>query len=160
MSPVIETAKNDNTNTKESIRLQISESPSTPVPRHLTQLNFDFSPPGFPAYGDGTEYLEIVRCALQFMVRASRLHSALYENPTDEQKHEGQNLEEARLLPQKVASSQVSEVREAPRNPASEHNTQNSTRHFFDVSTTTTSENISLSDRIHSLLSNFNIIRL
>ena len=37
-------------------------------------------------------------------------------------------------------------------NPTSEDNTENSTRHFVDVSTmTTTSENVSLSDRIPSL---------
>ena len=151
VSPVIETAKNNNTNTQESIRPQIPANPSTLVPTHLTQLNFDFSPPGFPAYGDGPEYLEIVKRAVQLIVHVSRLPSALYERPTNKQTHERQHLEEARLLLQKVASGQVSEVEEGSGKFTSEHNTENSTRHIVDVSTTTTSDNVSLSDRIHSL---------
>ena len=151
VSPVAETRKNNNTNTKESIRLQIPEKTSTPVHTHLTQSNFDFSPPGFPVYGEGPEYLEMVKRALQLMVHASRLHTALYENPTNKQIYEHRHLEEARVLLEKVASGRVTEVGEGPGNSISEDNTQNSTRCFVDVSTTTTSEDLSLSDRIHSL---------
>ena len=151
VSPVVETAKNNNPNTKESIRLQIPANPSSPVPMHLTQSNFDFSPPGFPAYGDGSEYLAMVKRAVQLIAHASRLHSTLYEKPTNKQTHERQHLEKARLLLQKVASGQVSEVEEGSGNFTLAYNTENSTRHFVDVSTTTRSENVSLSDRIHSL---------
>ena len=125
VSPVIETAKNNNPNTKESIRLQILANQSTPVPTHLTQLNFDFSPPGFPAYRDGPEYLEMVKHAEQLIAHASCLHSTLYEKPTDKQTHECQYLEEGRLLLQKVASGQVSKVEEGSGNFTSEHNTEN-----------------------------------
>ena len=88
VSPVIETPKNNNPNMKESIRLQIPANPSTPVPTHLTQSNFDFSPPGFPAYECGPEYLEMVKRTVQLIAHASRLHSALYEKPTNKQTHE------------------------------------------------------------------------
>jgi len=56
VSPVVETAKDNHKNTKQSIHLQIPENPSTPLPAHLTQMNLDFSLPGFPSYGDGPEY--------------------------------------------------------------------------------------------------------
>ena len=93
----------------------------------------------------------MVKRAVQRIAHASRLHSALYEKPTDKQTHECQYLEKAHLLLQNVASDQVSEGEEASGNFISENNTENSTCHLVDVSTTTTSENVSLSDRIYSL---------
>ena len=152
VSPVIETAKNNNPNTKVSIWLQIPANTSTPLPTHLTQSNFHFSPPCSPTYGNGPEYLEMVKRTVQLIAHASRLHYALYEKPTDKQTHQRQHLETARLLLQKVASGQVSKVVEGCGNFTTEDNTENSTVHFVDVSTmTTTSENVSLCDRIHSL---------
>ena len=151
VSLVVETPK-DKTNTKESIRLQIPKNPSTPVPTQLTQLNFNFSPPGFPTNGEGPEYLERVKRALQLMVHASRLHSTPYENPTNEQIPEHLQLEEARVLLENVASGKISKVGEGSGNSASENNTQSSTCRFVDISSSTTSENLSLSDRIHSFV--------
>ena len=98
VSPVIETAKNNNPNMKESIRLQIPANTLTPHLTHLTQSNFDFSPPCSPTYGNGPEYLEMVKRAVQLISHASRLHYALYAKPTDKQTHVRHHLEKARLL--------------------------------------------------------------
>ena len=68
------------------------------------------------SYRDRPEHLEMVKHALKLMGHASRLHYALYENPTDKQIHELQHLEDAHLLLEKVASGQVAKVVEGSGN--------------------------------------------
>ena len=155
-APVPPTEKN--TQIKDSIRVRRPQRPTTPTNSLFTPTDFNFSPPRFPALWEGPQYLLMLNRALQLTMRALQLHSTEYANPTNKQIQERRFIDQIHQSLEKLTTGQLEEDMEVTVvSPAvGDKEREKETRLFVDASTTTTlatttTEHISLCDRIQSL---------